>query len=98
MSEENSPLEEVDSNSVTLLFDRDSSVVPDVDLDVMIDELRRRANVEAARLAAEAAEPKARPKKKGSKGELVDLALASLADKPTDELSLDDLLGEGDAV
>lgn len=94
-SETDSPLEEADPNSVTALFDRDPSVLPNAPLDQIIAELRRRADVEAARIAAEAAAPKT-PKGRKKKGDdLVDMAAAALADKPIEEVNLDDLLPNG---
>jgi len=89
-----SPLADTDPDSITALFDRDPTLLEKVDLDRLISEMRRRADRYKAEAAADAAKPK-QAKSRGSRGQLVDAAMAAVADKPIEELSLDDLLGDG---
>lgn len=84
----------VDPDSLTRLFEGDPSLLPDVDLDTLISELRRRADVNKANAAASALEAKP-ARKKSAKGVIIDAALAGIADKPVEELTLDDLMGDG---
>lgn len=92
---------DVEPNSITMIFELDPALLanpdgtPSVDgakdLDRLIAELRRRADVNAAALAAEAAAPKTATGRKRKSDPLIDAAMASIADKPVEELSLDDL-------
>lgn len=84
----------VDPDSLTRLFEGDPSLLPDPDLDTLISELRRRADVNKANAAAEAAASKP-ARKKSSKNVIIDAALSALSDKPVEELTLDDLMGDG---
>lgn len=96
------PLADVDPNSVTLLFERDPLLLKDEpgQLDRLVAEFRRRADVAAAEEAAKEAAPKEKAKgKRGPRtgtGQLIDLAVAALADKPVEELTIDDLFEEGE--
>lgn len=95
------PLLDVEPNSITMLFDSDPAIftapdgtpTPDgaVQLDRIIAEFRRRADTQAAALAAEAAAPKTASGRKRKADPLIDAAMAAIADKPIEELSLDDL-------
>lgn len=85
------PLATVDIDAITALFDADPVTHTDADLNRLIGELRRRADVAAAERAKAEAEPKTkRPSKK--RGVAVSPEAAALADKPIEELTLSDLL------
>lgn len=97
------PILNVEPDSITALFDRDPALFAGPDgnpspdgsreLDRLIAEYRRRADVNAAEAAAAEAAPKTASGRKRKPDALVDAAMAALADKPISELSLDDLMG-----
>lgn len=77
--------------SIQEIFDADPALAPDVNLDRLVAEIRRRTDIAKAEAAAEAAAPKTPSGRKRKADPLIDAAMASIADKPIDELSLDDL-------
>lgn len=83
------PLATVDHDSITAIFCADPTSLTDADLDKLVLELRRRRNEFIASEAAKAAKGKAADKKPKA---TVTAAEALVADKPTSELSLDDLI------
>lgn len=100
------PILDVEPDSITALFDRDPALFLDPngqlsldgskELDRLIAEFRRRADVNAAELAAAEAAPKTASGRARKPNALVDAAVAAIADKPVSELTLDDLMGGGD--
>lgn len=90
-AEPKNPIEAVDAASLVALFDQDPATIPEGSLDLMIAELRRRADVHKAEAALAAAKPKAEKKPRAGGVRLTSPAQAALADKPPTELSLDDL-------
>lgn len=83
------PIESTDPAALVALFDADPSTIPAADLDRLIAEYRRRADVNKAEAAAAAAAPKPTRKTKVTR-ETTPEAQA-LADKPIGEVSVDDL-------
>lgn len=84
-----SPLDLVNPDSITALFDKDPTEVSEAQLTQLIVELRRRADVNAATAAAKEAAPKTKaPRVKAPNTP----ALQALADKPIEEVTVDDLL------
>lgn len=86
-------LSNVDPNSITAIVDNDPYLLGAPDLDRLIAELRRRADVNASEAAAAEAAPKTTAGRRRKANPLIDAAMAALADKPVSELSLDDLMG-----
>lgn len=95
-----SPLLSTNPESITALFERDPAPggpVSDADIQRMIVELRRRADINASEKAAAEAAPKtAKGGRRRASNPLVDAAIAAIADKPISELSLGDLLDDGE--
>lgn len=86
------PLETVDAASLVLLFDMDPATIERPQLDSLIGELRRRADASKAEAARKEAAPKATAKrKKAGTNPVLSPADAALADKPIEEITLDDL-------
>jgi len=83
-----SPLLSTDPDAVTKLFDADPLTLTDAQLLALITELRRRRSVFASEEAAKALAGKAK-RARGSNDASPEAA--ALADKPTSEISLDDL-------
>jgi len=79
------PLAIVDPDSLTALFGGDPSEKPDEDIVELCTELRRRRSVFASDEAVKAL------KDKNKRAKATDPASPALADKPSSELSLDDL-------
>lgn len=90
-SETANPIEAVDAASLVALFDEDPDTIPEGSLDLMIMEMRRRADVNKAEAALAAAKPKAEKKPRAGQAKLASPEQAAIADKPAKELSLDDL-------
>lgn len=85
MSGENTPLAAADPDSLTAYFAGDMVDKPEADIVALVSEVRRRRSVWASEEAVKAMnEKKKRPK-------ATDPATAALLDKPTSELSLDDI-------
>lgn len=78
-----SPLTSASPNSLTVIFESDPMTLTDSQILAGINELRRRRNVFASEEAAKALAPK-RAKAKSE-------ATSTPLDKPTSEISLDDL-------
>lgn len=90
-AEPKNPIEAVDAASLVALFDEDPDTIPEGSLDLMIIEMRRRADVHKAEAALAAAKPKAEKKPRAGQAKLASPEQAAIADKPAKELSLDDL-------
>lgn len=82
-----SPLTSASPDSLSVLFESDPTTLTDDQLMSLINELRRRRNVFTAEEAAKATAPKS----KRTKAEPSTPSTAAELDKPTSELSLDDL-------
>lgn len=82
-----SPLAQADPNSLDLIFGPDPTTLSQADYLRLVHELRRRRTEFKAQEALAANKvPKAR-----SKAQPVDQATAAVMDKPTTEITLDDL-------
>lgn len=82
-----SPLLTTSPDALSALFSSDPTTLTDAQLDTLIHELRRRRNAFMSEEAAKATAPKS----KRTKAELLTPSTAAELDKPTSELSLDDL-------
>lgn len=84
----NSPLSAPSPDSLTALFEADPLTLSDTDLDTLIGELRRRRSAFLAEEAAKAL----KPKRERASAQAQPASAAPSLDKPTGEISLDDLL------
>lgn len=83
-----SPLAAPSPDSLTALFEADPLTLSDAQLDTLIAELRRRRSAFLAEEAAKAL----KPKRERASAQAQSATAAPTLDKPTGELSLDDLL------
>ena len=83
-----SPLLSVNNDALTALFEADPLTLTDADLMRLVSELRRRRSVFASEEAAKALAGK---KTRGVKADPATPTTALTSDKPTSELSLDDI-------
>jgi len=87
MTDTPSPLNIVDPDALTRLFEADPTSVSDAELVVLVTELRRRRNAFLAEEAAKSLAPKAKRTPPG----VVPSSVAAVLDKPVSEIDLNDI-------